>query len=419
MKLSAFGDKFCQESGISQLMDDIDSALSGNADMLFLGGGNPARIPAMEDIFTQRMQALTADADKLSTTLGMYQSPKGEKTFCNAVARLLHNKLGWAVNGDNIAIANGSQAAFFTLFNMFGGKTSAGVNRSIHLPLTPEYIGYTDVGVSEDFFTGSQPDIEKLDNHLFKYRVDFDGLGIDESVAALCVSRPTNPTGNVLTDDEMVQLDQLARQHNIPLIIDSAYGLPFPGIVFEQATPLWNDNVIALLSLSKLGLPGVRSGIVVASEEIIQAYVRASTIANLACANLGPAISQPWFESGEILRYSTEIVGPYYQQRALQTVDWFREALGDLPYFIHKPEGAIFLWLWFENLPVSSEELYQRLKNRNVLVIPSQNFFPGIDPAWQHTRECIRVSYARDEQTVRKAITIIAEELRAAYKNQI
>ena len=41
-------------------------------------------------------------------------------------------------------------------------------------------------------------------------------------VGALCVSRPTNPTGNVLTDAELEQLRQLAAEHNVPLLIDGA-----------------------------------------------------------------------------------------------------------------------------------------------------------------------------------------------------
>ena len=71
-------------------------------------------------------------------------------------------------------------------------------------------------------------------------------------------------------------------------IVDGAYGLPFPNICFVEAKPFWNDNTILALSLSKLGLPGVRTGIVIAREEIIDAFTNANTIVSLACGNLGP-----------------------------------------------------------------------------------------------------------------------------------
>ena len=223
-------------------------------------------------------------------------------------------------------------------------------------------------------------------------------------------------TGNVLTDAEIAHLDAIARARDIPLIIDGAYGLPFPNILFEKASPHWNDNTILALSLSKLGLPGVRTGIIVASEEIVNAYTRANTIVSLACGNLGPALAKELFKSGEILSLTRDYVTPYYRESSLQTVAWFRDELGDLPYHIHKPEGAIFLWLWFEGLPISSQVLYQRLKQRGVLIVPGQDFFIGMDDEWAHKHECIRVSYAQDGETVRKGVKIIAEEVALAYR---
>ncbi|CAA6809311.1 MAG: Valine--pyruvate aminotransferase (EC [uncultured Thiotrichaceae bacterium] len=135
----------------------------------------------------------------------------------------------------------------------------------------------------------------------------------------------------------------------------------------------------------------------------------------MASGNLGPALSTEWFKSGEILTLSEQHIKPFYQQRAQQAVQWFKDAMGDLPFHIHKPEGAIFLWLWFEGLPISSQLLYERLKQRGVLIIPGQNFFPGIEPGWKHTQECIRVSYAQEESVVREGIRLIAEEVARAY----
>ena len=44
-------------------------------------------------------------------------------------------------------------------------------------------------------------------------------------MAAICVSRPTNPTGNVLTDGEIRQLSELARERDIPWIRLNRYSL--------------------------------------------------------------------------------------------------------------------------------------------------------------------------------------------------
>ena len=415
MELSQFGHKFAGSTGIVELMDDLGSALNENPEMIFMGGGNPGRIPEVEAVFKRRLESVLQDPAQLHSLMGIYQSPQGDKQFLTDIAALLNKQFGWTLSERNIAVSNGSQPAFFILYNMLAGKMMDGSHRSVHLPLAPEYIGYTDIGLTDRFFTATRPEIELLDDHLFKYHVDFSKLKVDQDTAALCVSRPTNPTGNVLTDGEVEHLDEIARESGIPLIIDSAYGLPFPGILFTQAKSHWNENTVLVLSLSKLGLPGVRTGIVVGSEELISAFTNANTVVSLACGNFGPTIARELVKSGEILSLGRDLIKPFYQDRATQAVEWFRQALGNVPYRIHKPEGAIFLWLWFEGLPISSQSLYERLKERGVLIVPGHNFFPGMDSDWRHQQECIRVSYAQDSESVRNGINVIAQEVLKAF----
>ena len=416
MKLSAFGEKFAATSGIVDLMDDLGAALHENPDIIFMGGGNPARIPALEGRFLTTLEAVLADPERRHRLLGVYQSPRGDRRFREAMATFLQREYRWEIGPENIAVSNGSQSAFFILYNLFAGTMPDGSQRSIHLPLTPEYLGYADVGLSENFFTATRPEVERLPEQMFKYHVDFSRLTLDDHVGALCVSRPTNPSGNVLTDAELVQLDSIARQRDIPLIVDGAYGLPFPNICFTEATPIWNDNTVLALSLSKLGLPGVRTGILVANEQIINAYANANTIVSLASGNLGPAIATDWFTEGSIKRLTADHVTPFYRERSQQTVAWLQAALRGLPVHIHVSEGAIFLWLWFEDLPIDSHTLYQRLKARGVLVAPGQNFFIGIDrDDWAHSKQCLRISYAQDAAMVKAGVDILASEVKAAY----
>lgn len=415
MQLSAFGHKFSAQSGIVTLMEDLGAALNDNPDILFMGGGNPARIEALETLFKETLDSILEDHDTRHSLLGIYQSPQGDSELLEDVAALLKKAHGWNINAKNVAVSNGSQAAFFVLFNLFAGLQSDGSRKRIQLPLAPEYLGYSDSGLSDPFFSATKPTIELLEKRQFKYHVNFAELEVNTDSAALCVSRPTNPTGNVLTDSEIQQLDALAKAQDVPLIIDGAYGTPFPNILFEQATPHWNSNSIVVLSLSKLGLPGARTGFVIAREDIIEAYTRANTILNLACGNLGTALGKALVSNGEILRCGREIVKPFYQDKLDHALCCAQQSLAGLPFHIHKPEGAIFLWLWFEGLPISSQRLYQRLKEKGLLVVPGEPFFVGLEKPWQHQQECIRVSYAQSPETIKIGFELIAEEVRAAY----
>ena len=113
MSYSDFGKKFTQSSGIVELMNDLGEALSINPDMLFLGGGNPAQIPAGQALFKAHLQTIIGQQSQIGRLLGNYQSPQGDPSVCDALASYLKRNLGWDVTRKNIAIANGSQSAFF------------------------------------------------------------------------------------------------------------------------------------------------------------------------------------------------------------------------------------------------------------------------------------------------------------------
>ncbi|NVC95228.1 valine--pyruvate transaminase [Vibrio natriegens] len=414
MQYSKFGEKFNQYSGITQLMDDLNDGLR-TPGAIMLGGGNPAAIPAMLDYFHQASEEMLASGE-LIAALTNYDGPQGKDAFIKELAKLFRETYGWDISEKNISLTNGSQSGFFYLFNLLAGQQPDGSHKKVLLPIAPEYIGYGDAGIDEDIFVSYHPEIELLDNGLFKYHVDFEQLKVDDSVAAICASRPTNPTGNVLTDEEVRKLDKLARENNIPLIIDNAYGLPFPNIIFEDVEPFWNDNTILCMSLSKLGLPGVRCGIVIANEAITQALTNMNGIISLAPGSVGPALANHIIGNGDLLRLSSDVIKPYYKQKSLRAVELLQQAITDPRFRIHKPEGAIFLWLWFDELPITTMELYQRLKDRGVLIVPGEYFFIGQEDEWDHAHQCLRMNYVQDDEMMQKGIAIIAEEVEKAYQ---
>jgi len=416
MNFTKFGNKMTSNAGILSLMDDLGNArLAGGEKMIMMGGGNPGLVPQFQEIMRKQLLDICSDRRSFQQLVGSYPPPQGEISFNQALADLLNKEQGWHIGPENICLTNGSQTAFFMLFNLFGGVLSDGKEKKICLPLAPEYIGYADLGLSDDMFVSTKPKIELLEDGFFKYHIDFDKLQIDDSIGAICISRPTNPTGNVVTDDELAKLIDLAARHNIPLIVDSAYGLPFPGMIFTEAKPVWNENMIVCLSLSKLGLPAVRTGIVIAGKEISRALTCMNAIMSLSPNNFGAVLAQRLVTSCEITAISRDLMQPFYRKKMEKAVAVVREKFVDLPCRIHLPEGAMFLWLWFKDLPITSLELYQRLKDRGVLVVSGHYFFPGLAESWQHKDECLRVTYSQDDEAVRSGLEIIAEVVREAY----
>jgi len=418
--LSRFGASLTGHAGTTELMDDLGEALTlGEGRVRMMGGGNPGHIPEVQKWFRNRLLELASgtpgECDRVLTD---YDPPAGSPAFREAMAAFLHREYGWPVTAANIAVTNGGQSAFFFLLNRLAGRMVDGSEKRILLPVVPEYIGYGDQGVSGDsLFDSRRPRIERIDDRRFKYHIDFDRLDATGKHAAIVVSRPTNPSSNVLTDEEIARLRSEASRLGIPLIIDNAYGVPFPGVVFGEATPVWDEGIILTLSLSKMGLPGTRTGIVVAREEIVRELRSMTAIIGLANNNVGQALARPLIESGEIRRLSEDVIRPWYRARAERAQELAHEFLPpEIPWRMHRSEGAFFLWFWFEDLPVSCREFYRRLKEAGLIVVPGEYFFYGLDTSeWPHASQCLRVSFTQSDEVITDGFRILGEVTRSVY----
>jgi valine--pyruvate aminotransferase len=110
-------------------------------------------------------------------------------------------------------------------------------------------------------------------------------------------------------------------------------------------------------------------------------------------------------------------VRPAYEAQLAFAQNTLHEVMDPaIPYAMHKPEGAMFLWLWFKDMPITSQELYERLKAQGVVVVSGHNFFVGITDDWQHQHECIRINYAaQTPERIAKGLRVIAQQVRKAY----
>ena len=430
-RLSAIGHKLASRSGILELMDDLGIAMTVRPDLLMLGGGNPASVPLLQDFWREKMHGmLLSNGAGFDRMLLNYDPPQGNPEFLTAVARMFREQFGWDIGPEHVAVTTGAQSAVFCLFNILAGNCCDGRWRRILLPITPEYIGYADVGLDEDLFVACKPILETTatdpDRPRFRYHIDPEAIQTvlrTGNVGAIAVSRPSNPSSNVLSDEEIQQLDAFATQYDIPLLIDNAYGNPFPGIIFTPATTTWTDHRIHTFSLSKLGLPGTRTGIVIGPPQIIELLQSMTAIIGLANGNIGQRLITPMFQSGEILQLGDLALRQFYLERS----QFAQQILGDafagsgIPWSLHESDGAFFLWLWLRNLPISSLELYARLKERGVLIVPGEYFFYGLDEhspeveQWTHRRECVRISFTQPPEIVERGLRLIVDTVRELY----
>ena len=138
---------------------------------------------------------------------------------------------------------------------------------------------------------------------------------------------------------------------------------------------------------------------------------RVGGILTLAPSSVGSTLVTRLVQNQEILSLANDVVKPFYQDKVEIAKAIFYEIFGGTSAKLHKLEGAFFMWVWFPDLKITSEELYQQLKAKGVYIIPGHNFFIGMDDSWPHQHQCIRINYAKDETTLRKGLELIYREI--------
>jgi len=81
MQFSLFAQRFQQETGTVQLMDDLGKARWAKPPVYMLGGGNPAHIPEVETTFKAALSAILENEQDFGQMIGEYDSPQGNTLF--------------------------------------------------------------------------------------------------------------------------------------------------------------------------------------------------------------------------------------------------------------------------------------------------------------------------------------------------
>ncbi|MEM9163893.1 MAG: valine--pyruvate transaminase, partial [Cyanobacteria bacterium P01_F01_bin.4] len=270
--LTQFGDQMSHLTGVRAIMKDIIETLRAGKgqDFINLSAGNPVILQEVEQLWRDCTADLLSSPE-YGKVVCRYGASQGYEPLIEAVRDDFNQRYGLSLSNRNILITPGSQFLYFLAANALGGYTAQGQLKEIVLPLSPDYTGYGGVSLFPEALRAYQPTLDvDTPQHRFKYRPDFSQLEITSDTGFVLFSRPCNPTGNVLSDTEVRRITELAAPHAVPVFIDSAYAPPFPALNFTEMTPIFADNIVHCISLSKAGLPGERLGIAIGPESIIQ-----------------------------------------------------------------------------------------------------------------------------------------------------
>ncbi|BAZ02349.1 valine--pyruvate transaminase [Tolypothrix tenuis PCC 7101] len=417
--LTKIGAQMSNLTGVRAIMKDIVETLKANAgqELINLSAGNPLILPAVERLWRDCTADLLASSE-YGEVVCRYGSSQGYAPLIEAIANDFNRRYGLKLSDRNILITPGSQTLYFYAANAFGGYTTTGELKQIVLPLSPDYTGYGGICLVPEALIAYKPALDIDESaHRFKYRPDFSQLSISETTGCVIFSRPCNPTGNVLTDEEVRKIAALAAPYDVPVLIDSAYAPPFPALNFTDMSLIFEENIIHCTSLSKAGLPGERIGIAIGNERTIQVLESFQTNASLHSSRYGQAIAARAINSGALAEIAEQVIRPFYQNKFSVLENTLDASMPkDLPWFLHRGEGAIFAWLWLKDLPITDWEFYQELKKVGVIVVPGSTFFPGLKEEWPHKQQCLRISLTGSDEELVTGMRRLAKVAEQAYQ---
>jgi GntR family transcriptional regulator/MocR family aminotransferase len=197
-----------------------------------------------------------------------------------------------------------------------------------------------------------------------------------------------NPTGSCMSLARRRQLLLLADSYNIPILEDDFAGdLRFEGRALPAIKSLdAGGRVIYTGTFSKMLMPGLRVGYLLASGPIFQRLLLQKRVQDLSTSTLMQRALDLYVTVGRYqahLRRSTRL----YRERRDVLLSTLHAALPELT--LYPPQGGLFLWLKLPE-PLSALDLLPRAIQAGVEYAPGARFFPDPDEG----RAYLRLNFA-------------------------
>ncbi|MEO5789404.1 pyridoxal phosphate-dependent aminotransferase [Gelidibacter sp.] len=308
-------------------------------------------------------------------------------------------------HNDIIVTTGGSEALLFA----FGSIMDP--DDEIIIP-EPFYANYNGFSTASDIKV--VPVISKIeDNFALPPIAEFEKL-ITNKTKAILICNPGNPTGYLYSKEEIKQLADLVKKHDLFLIADEVYrefvydGNEFYSIMQEEGL---EDHAIMIDSVSKrYSMCGARIGYFVSrNKEVIQTALKFAQ-ARLSPPTLAQIASEAALETPQ--SYFDDVIEEYVKRRntlirELKKIDGLKVA---------EPKGAFYCIV---ELPVKSADHFAQwllesydLNKETVMVAPAAGFYSTPNTGLNQ----IRIAYVLNEDSLIKAVHILKEALKV-YPN--
>lgn len=322
----------------------------------------PDYAPAPE--LTEHLSRLLSDP-----LMSKYTQDEGLPEVREAVCDYYFRKYAVQLSPDNFCLTIGaSQAFWLAMVTLCRAGDEVVVQSPYYFdhPMALDILGIRGVYTPFVEEEGGLPNPETIEN-----------LITARTKAILLVS-PSNPTGAITTPEGIRALFEIARRHNIALILDETYNEFIPGGACPHdlfSDPAWGDHFVQLASFGKTyALTGYRAGQLVASGHFIHHALKAQD----TMAVCQPRITQ------QAVKYGVENLDGWVaanREMMGRRHDLFRaEFMKSGNLFRLAASGAFFAWVRHPFEGCSGRQAAKRLVDEAaILCLPGEVFGPGLE----------------------------------------
>ena len=321
-----------------------------------------------------------------------YSNGRGEPAVVAALVRK-YQKRRSDVTAENVLCFPGTQTA---LFSVMLGLVEAGDAVLVGDPLYATYEGVIRATGAEQVAVPLRPE-----NGFHMKAADLEAA-ITPECRVLLLNTPHNPTGAVLTAEEIAEIGAVCRKHDLWIVCDEVYEQLVFGAAF--ASPFDNpdlaERTIVVSSISKShAAPGFRSGWAIGPAEFC---TRLLSVSETMLFGVQPFIADMTAYALDNPIATAATMRQSYRARAARFADALSRAPGLLPL---PPEAGMFIVVDVSETGMSGEDFaWALLKEELVAVMPGSSFGEG---AAGFIRLSLTVPDAHIDEACRR-ITVLA-----------
>ena len=379
------------QSPIRKLVPFADKAIARGIEIYHLNIGQP-------DIKTPEVALEAVRSNNIEVLA--YSHSAGFQSYRNKLAAY-YRKHAIDVTSEEIIITTGGSEAL--LFAM-GSVTDPGDEIIIPEPFYANYNGFaTASGVKV------VPVISALEEGFALPPIaDFEKL-ITARTKAIVICNPGNPTGYLYSEDEIRQLAEIVKKHDLFLIADEVYrefaydGLKHHSVMKQRDI---DQHAIMIDSVSKrYSMCGARIGCIVSRNKDLMATAMKFAQARLSPPTFAQVAAEAALETPD--SYFTDVIDEYVARRNTLVA-----GLEKIPGVkVAKPKGAFYC---IAELPVKNADAFAQWllesfdhEGKTVMVAPAAGFYSSEGVGLNQ----VRIAYVLEEKALKEAVAILAKAL--------